>query len=368
MCSDVVILAGGAGERLWPVSTDTRPKQFLRIAGGTSFLQSAILRAWNLSVSGVIYIITRDSWIDLVVQDILDLAERENLPLLPQKTVVIGEPFGKNTAPALALISRILETDTKDTHANLLVMASDHVINDTDAFTADVETASWFGEQGNLVSFALPPRYPSTGYGYIQAGESLSCPCKNAATAFVTDSFREKPDEETAKQYLETGTYFWNSGLYLFRCDMYLAELEKHAPEIAAAFAETITLSYTKADGISIMRNNPDVTTAYKKTPSVSIDYAVSEKCDRSVSVAARFDWDDVGSWDSLIHYLPQTEATCVQVDSDTAYVNSDIPVALCGMDDCIVVIRDGKALVARKGQSNLVKNALAAWKNKESR
>lgn len=367
MCTDVLILAGGVGERLWPVSTVDRPKQFLRVSGGLSFLQSALLRAWNLNVSGSIHVITRAAWTDLVIADVQDLAERENLPDLTKKVAVMGEPCGKNTAPAAAWLARLLETENPGGESSILLMASDHVIGNTERFVSDAETASWFAVKEKLVSFAITPLSASTGYGYIHAGAPLKCTVPQAAPAFVTESFREKPDVQTAERYLADGSWYWNSGLYAFRSDFYLAELGKHAPAIAAAFSSPLAPEYRDVGGIRVLHEDPAVLDAYEKTPSVSIDYAVSEKCEQSVSVVARFDWDDVGSWDSLSRYYEQTESLTARVDSPGNWINSDIPVALCGIEDCIVVIRDGKAFISRKGQTNLLKEALAELRDKES-
>lgn len=367
MCTDVLILAGGVGERLWPFSTESRPKQFLRVAGNKSFLQSALERAWSLHVPGNIYIITRSTWTDLVLEDIVDLAERNNLPDLPGKTVVMGEPFGKNTAPAAAWLSRMLETQSPGGETSLLLMASDHVIGTTEIFIRDVEAASWFTARRHLVSFAIAPRYPSTGYGYITAGRSLEGPSGNGATVFEAAAFREKPDEQTARRYIEEGNAYWNSGLYAFRCDFLLEELEKHTPGIASAFSRPIMPQYRTVRGVRVMEPHDGVLAAYEATPSVSIDYAVSEKCERSVSVLARFDWDDVGSWDSLIQYLEPEAGSASLVNAPGCYVNSDIPVALCGAEDLVVIIRDGKAFIARKGQTELVKEALAGLRDKDA-
>ncbi len=367
MCTDVLILAGGVGERLWPVSTVERPKQFLRISGGYSFLQSALLRAWSMNVSGMIHIITRTVWTDLVLSDVHDLAVRENLPDLPKKVAVMGEPCGKNTAPAAAWLARLLETVNPGGKSSILLMASDHVIGKNDVFVSDAETASWYANTEQLVSFAIRPRSASAAYGYIHAGAPLDCPVPQASPAFVAESFREKPDEQTAIRYLAEGSWYWNSGLYAFRSDFYLAELEKHAPEIAAAFSVPFTSEYRDVDGVRVLREDPAVLDAYNSTPSVSIDYAVSEKCEQSVSVVARFDWDDVGSWDSLSRYYEQTESLIAQVDSHGNWIHSDIPVALCGIEDAIVVVHDGKAFISRKGQTNRLKEALADLRKKES-
>ncbi len=366
MFTDVLILAGGSGERLWPVSSKAKPKQFMTLEGGDSFLQSAIRRAWGLGISGSIIVATRRDWTGLVVRDAVGLAGRMGEPALLSKILVTSEPEGRNTAPAIAWACRYLLSLDRPATPNVLLMASDHVIKPFDSFLHDARTAARYASEGNLVSFSITPTFPSTGYGYIKAGKSAGVPREDEGPAFRIETFREKPDTASARLYLEDGHYFWNSGLYAFRADFYLSELEKHAPEVFAAFEGTggdVTIE--TRDGVSIMTEYSGLADAYAKTPSISIDYAVSEKCDRAVTVKASFLWDDVGTWDSLAKYSDGLPENAFPVDSKNCYVNSEIPVALCGVDDVIVVIRDGKALVARKGETNLVKDALGAMKRK---
>jgi len=372
MFTDVLILAGGSGERLWPVSDAKKPKQFMALADGESFLQAAILRAAALDIEGSICIVTRKDWADLVVADVRALADTYALESLLSKVIVMCEPCGKNTAPAIAWTSRYLLSLKRTKPVNILMMASDHVIKPLDSFIADARTAAWHAERNNLVSFAIPPASPSTGYGYIKAVTPVPCDLGNATPAFKIETFREKPDAATARGYLDDGHYYWNSGIYAFRADFFLSELAVHNGETARAFASLGTApSGTEAatieirDGIRVMTGYAGLDEAYAATPSISIDYAVSEKCAASVTVRASFLWDDVGTWDSLAKYSDRLPRDTVAVESRNCYVNSDIPLALCGVEDLVVVIKNGKALVSRKGETNLVKDALALLKLK---
>lgn len=370
MFTDVLILAGGSGERLWPASTDQKPKQFMSVGNGESFLQSALLRASALGVSGSIYVITRRSWIDLVVADVRDLARSVGDDGLVSRVVVMGEPRGRNTAAPIAWLARNLlaggaaDSRAKDGIPNVLMMASDHVIRPLDAFVSDVRAAADLSLEKNLVSFAVPPTYPATGYGYIRAGAAIERAEHPVASSFRVESFREKPSADLAAAWLEDGHYYWNSGIYGFRADFYLAELARHESAVSAAFEKLGVPEFESLpDGIRVLRSQAGVDEAYERTPSISIDYAISERCDRSVSVRASFLWDDVGTWDSLSKYVRSDEAALVE--SRDCFVQSDIPVALCGVDDLVVVIKDGKALVARRGETGLVKDALAELKKK---
>lgn len=367
MCTDVLILAGGSGERLWPVSNNDCPKQFMALSDGETFLQSALRRAASLNISGNICIVTRKNWTNLVIKDVLDLAEHMNDSSILSKVLIMSEPFGKNTAPAIAWTSRFLLSLKRKEPTTILMMASDHIINPIDSFISDVETASYFAEKENLVSFSIPPLFPATGYGYIKTGAQLNIPMDTKATAWKVETFREKPDAETAEMWLKDGHFFWNSGIYAFRADFFLCELAIHAPEVADSFPPTPEhVLIETVEGVRVMKEYPGLEEAYTKTPSISIDYAVSEKCERSVTIRSTFLWDDVGTWDSLATYPQEVPKNLASIESNNCFVQSDIPVALCGVEDLVVVIKDGKALVAKKGETNLVKDALAELKKKD--
>ncbi len=357
-CTDVVILAGGSGERLWPLSDTDRPKQFITLDDGSSFLQAALSRALALEVKGTVVIITRESWVPLVIDNALELLRNTGREHLAEKVLVMGEPVGRNTAPPLAWACSYLLALERGYTPNILVMASDHVIAPMESFVRDVRAASRFAEAEKLVSLAIRPTYPATGYGYIKAGPPEPCEGLEGVAAFTVDSFVEKPDFAVASEYLAGGGYFWNSGMYAFRADFFLEELARHRPDVARSFSgiEKADES-TDPSGIRVITRSRSVADAYDSVESISIDYAVSEKCARSVSVRATFHWDDVGSWDSFAKYSPSHDSGVMRADSENCFVYSDIPVQLCGVDDLVVVIHGGKALVSRKGKTDIVRN-----------
>ncbi len=366
MSTDVLILAGGSGERLWPESSATRPKQFMALPGGETFLQSAMRRAYQLGIEGDILIVTRKDWTDLVVQDVCDLSQRMNEPALRDKVLVMSEPCGKNTAPAIAWTAQYLLAAGRKKPPNILMMASDHIIEDDASFARDAATAAWHADRNCLVTFAIPPVEAATGYGYIEAGDSLECDLPNAGTSFKVATFREKPDAATARAYVDSGRYYWNSGLYAFRADFFLAELKAHSPAVHQAFSGVASKTVIeKRLGVRVMTQCDGLETAYRDTPSISIDYAISEKCTSAVSVRASFGWDDVGTWDSLVKYYPALGNADVSVASSNCFVHADMPVALCGVEGLVVVVKNGRVLVCKKGETNLVNDALALMKQK---
>lgn len=357
-CTDVVILAGGSGERLWPLSDAHRPKQFIRLSDGTSFLQSAVSRAFALGVTGNVIVITRDSWIPLVIESVIELLKDMGRVDLAERLLVMGETVGKNTAPPLAWACSYLLSLGRDSVPNVFVMASDHVITPIESFVRDVKVASRLADGNKLVSLAIRPTYPATGYGYIKAGPPEPCEGVDGASAFTVHSFVEKPDMETASEYIANGGYFWNSGMYAFRADFFLGELALHRPRVHRAFsALERSEETTESSGIRVVRASASLIEAYSSCESVSIDYAVSEKCERSVSVRATFHWDDVGSWDSFSKYAIPHDVGVMRVESGNCFVHSDIPVELCGVDDLVVIIHGGKALVSKKGKTDIVRN-----------
>lgn len=366
MFTDILILAGGAGERLWPASDLNRPKQFMSLQDGKSFLQGALQRAVALQPSGSILVVTRSGWVDLVQADIAALRSRPEMKatMASINCVILAEPVGRNTAAAIAWACRYLEAEGRPGSARILMMASDHIISPLASFCSDCVLADSLVSSGSLVTFGIPPTAAATGYGYIKLGSALST--DGAGEAFRVEGFKEKPDAATAQNWLAEGGYVWNSGLYGFRLDVMLEELGRSAPDILAAFPRSIEKpQYQGLSGAVLLTDWPALAESYSRCPSVSIDYAVSEHCLRLVAVRASFRWDDVGSWDSLCSWLPADSGTggVVRLDSQNCMVRSEIPVALCGVEDLVVVIENGRALVAKKGKTALAKDALIEFK-----
>ena len=355
MFSYIVILAGGSGTRLWPASTSGHPKQFMALQDGSSFFRKSLDRAFALRPERGVLVVTGDSQANEVVRECGTLRPgkpgREDVLILP-------EPEGKNTAPAIAYALAAAEAEGAPPDASMLLMTSDHVIDPMDAFISDAGKAETLAEAENLVCFGIPPRYAATGYGYIEASGPLG-------PGFKAAGFREKPDKPTAENFLASGKFFWNSGMYAFRIDVMKREMAAYAPEIPRSFeALQGHPVQNEEEGALVVRSWKGLSEAYSRTPAISLDYAVSEKSRRVALVEASFKWDDVGSWDEMARLFPQNRGDVYSIESEDCFVYSDIPVALCGVSDLTVVIRNGVALVLRKGSAQLVKEAVAAVKS----
>jgi mannose-1-phosphate guanylyltransferase/mannose-6-phosphate isomerase len=273
-----VVLAGGRGERFWPLSRRRRPKQLLPLLSSRSMLADTLARLEGLAAPG-------DAWV-ITARD-LEAAVRAAVPGLPAAQVV-GEPVGKNTAPAIALACW-LEGEQED--VVIAVLPSDHRIEPAAHFREEVERASRLAlERGVIVTFGIPPTRPETGYGYIERGAALA----GAADFHAVAAFREKPDAATAARYLADGKHLWNAGMFVFTPRVMLEELKAHAPEVAALLSD-----------LPARPGGPKETAAalerfYSAAPSISIDYAVMERSRRVVVASAGFAWDDLGSWAAL--------------------------------------------------------------------
>ena len=343
MVDYVFILAGGSGTRLWPASTADKPKQFLPFADGGTLLEATVERALEVGVRREIVIITLKEQAGVVIDECKKLKRGKD------KIAIIPEPTARNTAPAIALgVKYAIDSAAED--SSILVLAADHLIQPVESFIGDVEKGQTLLEEGLLVTFGIPPTEPSTGYGYIQAG-------KRVASGAVVESFKEKPDLKTAQQFLREGGYYWNSGMFFFTAGNFWRELETCAPEIADLFqAEWPKPEKKTESGFTVACDSPEIGRMYKKMPSISVDYAVMEKSEKSGMVETTFSWSDIGSWDEVARLNVPTRDSVYSVDSDNAYVYADRPVALCGVDDVIVVVQNGAVLVCRKGESQQVK------------
>jgi mannose-1-phosphate guanylyltransferase len=256
----------------------------------------------------------------------------------------------------------------------MLVLTSDHIIQPLEVFVRDAACAAAFARQGKLVVFGIPPRAPETGYGYIEAAEVLSCSGGEASglpSVFRAAAFREKPDRAAAEAFLAAGCFYWNSGMFAFSSGFILEEFRRNAPECLLPFealkapAES---AYAVRQGIPVLEVWPGLDDAYAAVKGISFDYAIAEKCGQTVMVAAGFDWFDVGSWDEYARLLgaPRGEVYAARLPAGregSCFVDADIPVALCGVEDLIVVVRSGKdggpaaVLIAKKGETQGVRD-----------
>nr|WP_258044317.1 mannose-1-phosphate guanylyltransferase/mannose-6-phosphate isomerase [Sphingomonas citricola] len=332
-----VILSGGSGTRLWPMSRPERPKQFLPLTAAETMLQLTAARAHGDAFAAPI-VVANASHADEVETQL------STLDAAPQ--AIILEPAGRNTAPAIALAA--LATDGK---APLLVMPSDHVIRDRDAFHAAIHAALPLVEQGWLVTFGITPDAPETGYGYIKVGEEV------AAGVHRVARFVEKPQRDVAEAMIATGDHVWNGGIFLFCADAYLNALDQFRPDILAA--ARASMAQARHDGVRLY---PDAT-AFEASPSDSIDYAVMEKAEQVAVVPVAMGWSDVGSWDAL-HQIADNDThgnvvngDAIVLDSRNCLVRSDgARIAMVGVEDLIVVASGNDILILPRGRSQDVK------------
>jgi len=324
-----VIMAGGSGTRLWPLSRAGHPKQFLKLHGGDTMLQSTMKRLEGLDVSSSVTICNEEHRFFVA----------EQLREIDRLGSIILEPVGKNTAPAIALAAI-----TADDDPLLLILAADHVIRDEVAFTNVVNKAVPLAESGKLVTFGIVPSEAHTGYGYIKMGDQ-------DGSGFVVDKFVEKPSSDVARDYIESGSYLWNSGMFLFKASRYLEELEKFRPDI---YESCVASAGELVSDLDFLRVNKEV---FEKCPSESIDYAVMEKTGDAVVVPMDAGWSDIGSWSSLWDVSEKnSDGNVAQGDvllhnSKNCYVRSDDKLtAIIGADDLVVVDTKDALMVAHKG------------------
>ena len=342
--TDIVILAGGFGERLWPASRPDFPKQFLSLQNGQSFLQSAVIRSLAVKPSGKILILTRRDILEEMscqcaqLKAFLSDADWEKIC---RDLVIIAEPYARHTAAPLLLASKYLNNSEPDKVHNILVLASDHIITPVEKFTEDCKKAAEASIKGNFVCFAIKPTEPSTGYGYIKMGESMKSLQNLSEDVYKIEQFKEKPDLQTAKSYLASGKYCWNSGMFGFTADFFENEMSLYEPSIASDFSvfnKTNLPEIKLLNGIKYVKEWPAMEKAYENVKSIAVDNAIAERTEKAVVVKSTFGWDDVGSWDAFEKLFDKNENT-VQVESKDNFVYSDIPVALCGVEGLSVVI-----------------------------
>lgn len=343
-----VILCGGAGSRLWPVSRESHPKPFIRLADGQSLLQKAFLRGAVLADVTQVLTVTNRDFLFKTEDEFREVNGRQ----IP--TSFLLEPFGRNTAAAVAAAT--VQIAENDPESILLILAADHLISDQDAFAEAVAQASALAGEGRLATFGIKPEAPETGYGYIEAEG-------NRVKRFV-----EKPDARTAAEYLKTGRFYWNSGMFCFKASTMLEEMEKHCPEILHSVRLCLDSS-RRAEGKGFTHCELDAE-LFEKVPEDSIDYAVMEKSDRVAVVPCNIGWSDIGSWSALGDLVePDTDGN--RIDGEALLHNvancsirsNERLVGVVGVSDLIIVDTPDALLVANKASSQDVKHVYAELK-----
>ena len=344
-----VIISGGAGTRLWPVSREARPKPFIRLPDGESLLQKTYLRIAGLAeVSEMLTVTNRDYYFQ--TKD-----ELQGCDIKLAKHFLL-EPMSRNTAPAITLAAlQIISKHGSDT--KMLVLPADHLIANSEAFLKAVDSASELADAGYLVTFGIQPTAPESGFGYIDAGEPLR-------SGMSVKRFVEKPDAGTAKEYLEAGNFFWNSGMFCFRaCDLIHA-IERLSPEV---YAKALTCWEATNQEAPMTELDPE---SFARQPDISIDYAVMEKADNVAVVPCDLGWSDIGSWNALGDLVcPDAQGNrslgdTVLIDTRNTFIQSEHHlVAAVGVDDLVIIDTPDAVLVTHKDKTQDVKKVVSQLK-----
>jgi len=343
-----VILSGGAGTRLWPVSRRAHPKPFMELVDGETLAEKTLYRARMVAGDApVITVTSRDYYFytrDLYAGMKNSIANEQFLL----------EPMGRNTAPAIALAALSVR-DSAGENASMLVMPADHLIADLRSFKASVKEAVLLSEQGFLVTFGIYPTHAETGYGYIRQGDPLT-----GNGGYRVAEFVEKPDEATAIKYLESGKYHWNSGMFCFQAGNFLESLSRYAPDVYEAALRVWEATDKSKSPIELPAES------FSECPSISVDYAVMERADNTAVVASDFGWSDIGSWKAISELYESDEAgnrikgKAIMVGSTECFVQSDERiVAAVGVKDLLIVDTGDAVLVADRNQAQDVKEVV---------
>jgi mannose-1-phosphate guanylyltransferase/mannose-6-phosphate isomerase len=343
-----VILSGGSGTRLWPVSRRAHPKPFMKLVDGESLAEKTFRRALGVAgQSPVLTVTSRDYY--FYTRDLYDEIDGED-----HGHPFLLEPTGRNTAPAIALAAHYVK-ETFGPNALMLVLPADHLIRDVPRFQAAVDEARELAGRGHLVTFGIFPTHAETGYGYIRRGASIA-----GSAGFEVAAFVEKPDEATARTYVDSGEYGWNSGMFCFSAEAYLSALRQHAVEISDCVQDCWDAMEPGAQPMEIPLD------LFSTCPSVSIDYAVMEKADNCAVVSGDFGWSDIGSWKAISELYESDEAgnrihgKAVLVESTNCFVRSeDRLVAAVGVDNIVIIDTGDAILVADKERVQDVKEVV---------
>jgi mannose-1-phosphate guanylyltransferase / mannose-6-phosphate isomerase len=340
-----IILCGGAGTRLWPLSRLHYPKQLLRLTSKNSLLQDTVLRTACSPYMPPILICNSDYRFTIAEQ-------LREIAVTPSRIML--EPVGRNTAPAVAIAA--LDVMARHGDGMLVIMPSDHVVTNVDNFLVAAKQATDIASVGALVTFGIEVKAPETGYGYIQRGKELA----TYSNSFQIDRFIEKPDVKTATELALDDRYTWNSGIFVFRAATYINELQHHNPEILDACRQAYEAGSPDIDFFRIDEKS------FSESPSVSIDYAVMEKTDKAVVIPLDMGWSDVGSWESLYDVEKRSgeqnveHGDVITIDTTGSYIRSDAPlVATVGVSDLIIVATGDAVVVCNKSRTQDIKKVV---------
>lgn len=340
-----LIMAGGIGTRFWPASRKSNPKQFLNIVSDDSMIQMTVKRLSPKIKIEDIYIVTAESQVELT---------KQHLPELPEENIII-EPFGMNTAPCIALSAKYLAR-RYNKNEKMIVLPADHLIALKDDFLASLEIGEEAANDNNLVTFGIKPDYPATGYGYIEAGQKID------ENKFSVVQFKEKPDQETAQVFLDSGNFYWNSGMFMWKIGTILDAYHSYLPKVAEVLNK-IDERWNE-DGSSA-----DISSEYALMPRIPVDIGIMEQAEKRVIIPVDYGWSDVGSWKALFEISKKDSNNnvlkCVNqiINSNNNYVSSEKFVALIGVDNLVIVDTKDALLITNKDDSEDVKKIVEKLK-----
>lgn len=341
----IIILAGGGGTRLFPLSRTCFPKQFLKLDGEKSLLGQTLTRFLPVAKAEDIVVVTNQEYVHHVQSELVAYGL--------QGVHILLEPVGRNTAPAIALAAQYCRDKMGASDEEVMfVTPSDHIIRKSDLFIKAVRQGGLAAKEQKVVTFGIKPDRPEIGYGYIEAGEQCG-------DGYAVKSFKEKPDEATAREYLTAGSYYWNSGMFAFTVGHIMAEIQLHQSEIY----EIVTQGYREA------------LDRFADMPNISIDYAVAERSKQVVTIPLKAYWNDIGSWDAIYDVLDKDESgnavkgDCIPLDcTNTLMLGRDRLIAGIGLEDLLVVETDDVIVVAKRGESQKVKDLVGELKKRGRR
>jgi mannose-1-phosphate guanylyltransferase len=350
----VVIMAGGVGTRFWPLSNDKRPKQFLKLFGDRTLLQMSLDRVSGLVPPERVLVLTNQAFVPMV---------KEQLPEIPAENI-IGEPMRRDTAAAVGLAAVLCRNRFGNTV--IVTLTADHLIEPVSLFHETLFSAAYRAADGKaLYTFGIEPTYPATGYGYLERGIRIAD--EDGIEHFQLVSFKEKPNLETAREYVDSGRFYWNSGMFVWTADAILEEIEMHLPNHAKALARMAPFDQTSEWDEALK-------VAFESVHGVSIDFGVMEKAQRVCCVASKFSWSDVGGWLALKSCLPQDDAgNCCRGESVTLDAKNNLVfcedpreiVMLVGVKDLVIVRAGERTLITHKERAEDIKKLVEAMDKK---
>jgi mannose-1-phosphate guanylyltransferase len=345
-----VIMAGGSGTRFWPQSRMAKPKQFLDVVGDKSMIRLTMDRLLEELPKEKIFVVTAESQVKLV---------KKHLPDLPSKNIII-EPFGMNTAPCIALSYAYIKRFAALTET-MIVVPADHLITKVDVFWENINKSQELARGGNLVTFGIIPTYPATGYGYIQAGD------KENDFSYQVAQFKEKPNYETAQEFLKAGNFFWNSGMFSWTLGTIEETYQKFLPQVTKVL-DLIEAEWNKNG------ESADISEIYSQMPKIPVDIGIMEKAEKRAVIPVDLGWSDVGSWRALADVSPSDNnkntiaGKSFVIDSQGNYIRTKKFVSLIGVEDMVLVETEDAILLAKKERSEEVKKVVEYLKENDEK